>query len=568
MATYYVRTDGSDLNTGTGPATNQAWQTVGKALGATGIGVGDTLYIAPGVYRESVTAAFTNPASEGQRITISGDPTASQFSGVSAGPVIITNYVNLYSTTGSATLGIAKSYITLQNVHITGYTTGGSGTYGQIFLLSGTSNIVTSCGFYTPVNSVDINAAVVFGLIQSTTGFTVTKCVFMAPVRIGDGSTTTSAWNSLSSFTDCIFQNPGQYTPTACLILYSPYGAHIGGVTVQNCRFIGNTGIAPYPANNFSSSFPITVRNCIFDTSYGINVNTNNGQMVESYNIFNCGFARGNVSVGTGSSTRAFISPDYNLSRVTGWGNYPFWANHSSSASQNLGTSTGAPAADIYGVTWLAPSTPTMGAIEYFDSSSTGRYVPTERNASTITIAPGSTSQSIELYLGVVGLTASTAGLSASFNRTRSLAVPITLVAVSLMTDGWVSGGFKEVDASTMPGVYRLDLPNAAIAAGADDVTVVVKGASGTNGAVMTIKLSSGGLTAAQTADAILNRKLDSTGDGTDTLNERTVRSALRAMRNKVSVGNGTMTVYKEDDSATAWTGSLSNTADVTVDPS
>jgi hypothetical protein len=209
-----------------------------------------------------------------------------------------------------------------------------------------------------------------------------------------------------------------------------------------------------------------------------------------------------------------------------------------------------------------------MGPVEYFSNQAIGQYFPTERNASAITIAPGSTSQSIELYLGATGLTASTTGLSASFNRTRSLAVPITLVAVSLMTDGWVSGGFKEVNASTMPGVYRLDLPDAAIAAGADDVTVVVKGASGTNGAVMTIKLSSGGLTAAQTADAILNRKLDSTGDGTDTLNERTVRSALRAMRNKVSVGTGTMSVYKEDDSAIAWTGSLSNTADVTVDPS
>ena len=68
-------------------------------------------------------------------------------------------------------------------------------------------------------------------------------------------------------------------------------------------------------------------------------------------------------------------------------------------------------------------------------------------------------------------------------------------------------------------------------------------------------------------ADAVLNRKLDSTGDGTDTLNERTVRSALRAMRNKVVVASGVMTVSKEDDTATAWTGSLSNTADVTVDP-
>jgi hypothetical protein len=41
------------------------------------------------------------------------------------------------------------------------------------------------------------------------------------------------------------------------------------------------------------------------------------------------------------------------------------------------------------------------------------------------------------------------------------------------------------------------------LAAGADDVTVVVRGASGTNGAVMTVKLSSGGLTSAQTASAV-----------------------------------------------------------------
>ena len=80
--------------------------------------------------------------------------------------------------------------------------------------------------------------------------------------------------------------------------------------------------------------------------------------------------------------------------------------------------------------------------------------------------------------------------------------------------------------------------------------------------------LTSGAAPSATTiADAVLNRKLDSTGDGTDTLNERTVRSALRAMRNKVSVASGVMTVSKEDDTATAWSATLSNTANVTVDP-
>jgi hypothetical protein len=129
-------------------------------------------------------------------------------------------------------------------------------------------------------------------------------------------------------------------------------------------------------------------------------------------------------------------------------------------------------------------------------------YQPTERNASTITIAPGSTSQSIEIYLGVTGLTASTSGLSARYNRTRTASVDIPLVARTI-AQAWTAGGFAEVDATNMPGVYRLDLPDAALAAGADDVTIVVRGASGTNGAVMTVKLSSGGLTSAQTAAAV-----------------------------------------------------------------
>lgn len=68
-------------------------------------------------------------------------------------------------------------------------------------------------------------------------------------------------------------------------------------------------------------------------------------------------------------------------------------------------------------------------------------------------------------------------------------------------------------------------------------------------------------------ADAILVRNIAAGGDGDGSTTERTVRSALRAMRNKVAVSNGVMTVYKEDDSTTGWTATLSNTANVTVDP-
>jgi hypothetical protein len=68
-------------------------------------------------------------------------------------------------------------------------------------------------------------------------------------------------------------------------------------------------------------------------------------------------------------------------------------------------------------------------------------------------------------------------------------------------------------------------------------------------------------------ADGILNRLLDSSDSSVDVFNERTVRSALRAMRNKVSVNSGAIVVYKENDTDAAWEGTVSNTSNVTVNP-
>lgn len=68
-------------------------------------------------------------------------------------------------------------------------------------------------------------------------------------------------------------------------------------------------------------------------------------------------------------------------------------------------------------------------------------------------------------------------------------------------------------------------------------------------------------------ADGILNRLLDSSNSSVDQFNERTVRSALRAMRNKVVVNNGSMVVYKENDIDSAWEGTVDNITNVTVNP-
>jgi len=224
--------------------------------------------------------------------------------------------------------------------------------------------------------------------------------------------------------------------------------------------------------------------------------------MVEDFNRFVSG-RQGTMAVGANTTNNGATGLDIGQSLLFGLNNLQYATSYLGSPNTSYGTVTNAPATDLYGVTWTGLS-PDAGSGTYRQVGGVGYYAPTERNASAITIAPGSTSQSIELYLGTTGLTASTAGLSARYNRTRTASVSIPLVARTI-AQAWTAGGFAEVDATNMPGVYRLDLPDAALAAGADDVTIVVRGASGTNGAVLTVTLSSGGLTSAQTAAAVLD---------------------------------------------------------------
>ena len=490
MATYYLSTStGNDSWTGlsatftsgsTGP-----WRTLAKALGAAGMASGDTLYVAPGNYNETVTIGFAPSAAT----QIIGDPNSQLFAGINSGPILISAF-NAAGTsetiTASLIIAASRNYFEWSNIYFkvsTGRAV--SATNARYWKFT---NCVFDCNTRaSPVGVVNLSSAT-----STALDATITRCRFAGGryllVLTGQNVSDTT------SVTSCVFESSEEGIDVNNL-----------GLSITNCTFVSCDWAIYQRSGNLS--FPTSLRNSLFLRCTQVQVTTT-GHLTEDFNRWTT-TTRNNIgtmgALGANSTTGGDGGIDSGYLLQTN-GNYlQTYTPNLSSPNINFGTSTSAPASDLYGVTWTGTS-PDAGAITYRVITSLPSLVAynggNERNASTITIAPGSTSQSIELYLGATGLTSSTAGLSAYYNRTRTASVSIPLVARTI-AQAWTSGGFAEVDSTNMPGIYRLDLPDAALAAGADDVTIVVRGASGTNGAVMTVKLSSGGLTSAQTAAAV-----------------------------------------------------------------
>lgn len=117
-------------------------------------------------------------------------------------------------------------------------------------------------------------------------------------------------------------------------------------------------------------------------------------------------------------------------------------------------------------------------------------------------IVAGATSQSINIFCqdsssttgaGLSGLVFNTSSLIAYYTFTGANAgsVQIALATLAAVNSAFSSGGFKEIDATNMKGLYRLDIPNAALATSKGrGVTIQLGGATNLAPVVLEIELT------------------------------------------------------------------------------
>lgn len=147
-----------------------------------------------------------------------------------------------------------------------------------------------------------------------------------------------------------------------------------------------------------------------------------------------------------------------------------------------------------------------------------------------------STSVSVDVFVpnsslstgaGLTGLVYNSPSLTAYYHRPGGSTTAITLATLAAYTSAYSSGGFKEIDATNMPGWYRLDIPDAVLATGVNFAYIALKGAANMAPVNIEIQLSSmdlndavrGGMTALPNAAAAASGGLPILGTNATAIN-------------------------------------------------
>jgi hypothetical protein len=175
---------------------------------------------------------------------------------------------------------------------------------------------------------------------------------------------------------------------------------------------------------------------------------------------------------------------------------------------------------------------------------------------------------------GLTGLAYNSSGLTCYYVRPLGSATQLTL-ATQTVTGAHSDGGFVEVSASNMPGIYRLDLSDAIIASGVNSVLIQLKGVTNMVPVELEIELTSynpydatnmglsvfsgitslaqwlGLIAGKQTGNSTARTELRATGGGSGTYDETT--DSQEALRDRGDAAWITAIGFSTHSAADVW---------------
>lgn len=556
MPTYYVRPDGNDLNVGTAPtnaAGTGAFRTVNKAL-SVAVG-GDTVWIAPGVYRENVLPTI---AAQSTMMFVYGDCSLTQVAwgtGLTAGIVRITNNLtNDAGTRSGITISLqGKAYYTFRDIRFDGWFSIGSSN--QIFF--------TECSF----TGLGRESAIAYGDFLAS-NFTVAfdRCSFTDVAIITSNPTSDNSRSHATFFRSCIFSScsnldRASYSGPAGTITNFWYlhaaqaNNSLSRVYFLNCTVIPGRSQPAFIFALWNWSDNASVH--IVNTAVLADAVTNTFRTDRSNQMYTLNCAGYSLTYSGANSSGGNVTLNtYPLNNEEGYlgsvFNYLPYTPMVGSALIGAGTSAAVngqtiPTVDFSNNAWNQTN-PTIGYMDNRQVStvpSTAGYVPLDRSIQTVTVTAGETGKSVHVYLGSTGVTFQTPNLTCYYARNNGTSVNIPLVAGNAST--WVSGSLYEVSAVTMPGVYKFDIPNAVIESGATTASIMLRGANAFNGAFVNINIEQPAQSAYLSTNGYKLLSEYAGSDGVLTVNKRTVTTVKCQITDTngsaVAIGSSTMTV-------------------------
>lgn len=272
--TYYVSKDGNDANNGLGPDPNHASDkpllTLDHAIIHANT-AGDTVYLGPGIYRETNT--FDNSGSAGSPISFIGDPLNTKGFKTGAGlletpgPVILTNFTTDDVTAAAASAVLAtnsKDFLTFRNLWIES-----GSSYNPIIVDAASQNItVQSCHIFS-VGGIGILFACA---ADTNSGHLVDSCeVFSAiesAIRFSLPKTNNAEYDANCVVKNCILVSPAA---TGVYIISTVTATNYGtGVIAQNCQIIANYGMRTGSTYTGTLTTKCQAKNCEMFGTYGV----------------------------------------------------------------------------------------------------------------------------------------------------------------------------------------------------------------------------------------------------------------------------------------------------------